>query len=241
MTSDVVQIWWADPTAIPRTCLDAHAARLPPEERAAANRFVFEADRVQSLVARALVRGALSEATGQPSDAWRFERTVCGRPFVAAPELGDVSFSVSHTRALVVCAIGQGPYLGIDVERWGPSLAVEPDPGFLSSAELSDLRAVPEADRRRRLLAYWTLKEAYAKARGLGVRLPFDAVSFHWRAEGVTAAFAPSAAPPPEARWWRFFSGQLASHALAVARSHASPAPLKITFHDGGRLLQEVR
>jgi 4'-phosphopantetheinyl transferase len=40
------------------------------------------------------------------------------------------------------------------------------------------LRALPEDRRRARFFAYWTLKEAYIKARGMGLALPLHAFSF---------------------------------------------------------------
>jgi 4'-phosphopantetheinyl transferase len=90
-------------------------------------------------------------------------------------------------------------------------------PKALSASELADLEARPVAERRTRLLEYWTLKEAYLKARGTGLAVSMRELSFAIddggaRLEAVEAA----ATDPPEA--WAFVRTRpTVEHTLAVA------------------------
>src|SRR5882762_1257835 len=76
-------------------------AILSADERNEARRFRRDTDRQQFVIARALVRLALSHHFPVAAGAWRFDRDRNGRPFIGAPEiLPPVRFSVSHTRGL---------------------------------------------------------------------------------------------------------------------------------------------
>ena len=49
---------------------------------------------------------------------------------------------------------------------------------FCSPAEIADIERQPEEARTLRFLTYWTLKEAYLKARGLGIAVHLADVEF---------------------------------------------------------------
>jgi phosphopantetheine--protein transferase-like protein len=72
--------------------------------------------------------------------------------------------------------------IGIDVEDI--TRTVDTDavaPSVFSPAELADFREAGLEDRRDRFFSYWTLKESYIKARGMGLSLPLDAFWFELR------------------------------------------------------------
>ena len=153
---------------------------LSPEERERHDRLMFAADRRDFAAAHALVRRRLSAAGGVPPGDWRFGAAPGGKPYVANAGAPDLVCNLSHTRALVACAVARGPLdLGIDVENLdagrNPSGIAE---RYFTPAERSWIAAAGEADRSIRFVELWTLKEAWLKATGAGVGAGLDAVSF---------------------------------------------------------------
>ncbi|WP_428268384.1 4'-phosphopantetheinyl transferase family protein [Haliangium sp.] len=195
-----VQVW----TSVPETLMDAGARRrclalLSEDEQARMNRFRFERDRHLYLVAHALVRRVLSRYVDVAPDRWRFVTNQYGRPDIA-PGLSPtpLRFNLSHTRGLVAVAVTLGRDLGVDVEHMFPrSFSLDVAEHFFAPREVAALMALPEHARRDRFFAYWTLKESYIKARGMGLALPLDGFAFHLdRAPEHTDADADADADP---------------------------------------------
>jgi 4'-phosphopantetheinyl transferase len=199
--------------------LAAYLALLAPDERGRHDRFLNERARHEHLVTRALVRTTLSRATGVPPRAWRFKANPHGRPEIAEPAgFRHLRFNLSNTRGLVACALALGRQVGIDVESLdrGADL-LEISSRFMAPAEAADIRACPEADRAHRFFSYWTLKEAYIKARGLGLSIPLDQFAFDLRdPAGPRVTFDP--ALDDDADRWTFARYQpTGRHLMAVA------------------------
>ena len=73
---------------------------------------------------------------------------------------------------------------------------------------------MPAAQQRKTFLALWTLKEAYLKARGVGLSEPLSEFSFKLNPPSI--AFSNADANRPE--HWFFAQQELASsHLLAIA------------------------
>ncbi len=192
---------------------DAALALLPDEDHARLARFRFDVDRQQALASRALQRRALSSCAGVEPGAWRFIAGSHGKPAILAPA-SRLAFNVSNTRGLVACAVTLDRQVGLDVEPLRDDAPVEIVDSHFAPAERAALRALPAAEQPRRFVELWTQKEAYIKARGLGLELPLDRF---W--------FTPGLGIDPEldddaARWqcalWSPTAGHLA--ALCVAR-----------------------
>jgi 4'-phosphopantetheinyl transferase len=205
---------------IPRALPPELAARLrtalPEEERARHERYGHEGAAGEFLCGRALLRAALSTWSPVPHAAWRFSLNAHGRPAVERPT-SEAHFNLSHTRGLVALALGRDPEVGVDVERLDRAVRpLEVADRFFSPDEVAGLRALPEALHRDRFLALWTLKEAYIKARGMGLALPLRDFSFAPDDDPPSVRFAPSLGD--DAARWRFARVDLGSgHRVAVA------------------------
>jgi 4'-phosphopantetheinyl transferase len=203
--------------------LPRYLAQLTEEERVRHARMRPDPRGDEFLVGRALARKAL--ARHAPGSERGFTAGSHGRL-----ELADagVSFNLSHAEGLVVCAIADS-VVGVDVEKLDES-RTEPAiwENYFAPPEVAALAALPEAQRCHRFFQYWTLKEAYIKARGLGLSLPLREFWFELVGGApIRIAFAPSLADDP-ARW-QFAQQPLGpAHLLAVALRAEEPIALVV-------------
>ncbi|KUN00466.1 4-phosphopantetheinyl transferase [Streptomyces yokosukanensis] len=183
---------------------------LDDQEQQTAGRFLFDRDRRQYLVAHALVRRVLALESGIPEAEAVLWRSSRGRPFLRKPVEGlprggrELDFNLSHADGYNLLGVVRRHRIGVDVERLDRD-----DRGLDSIVESfapEEIAWVTEAargrDRDRRTLRLWTLKEAYAKGRGLGLGLPFDSFAFTLATDRGVLAFRPPDDELPGL--WRF-------------------------------------
>jgi len=177
-----VRLWFADVDAIAADASLALAYRrlMTPDERMREARLRFQRDRDVFLMTRALVRTTLSRFASVAPEDWRFEFNREGKPSVAAchGDARNLCFNVSHTRSLVVMALGRAGTLGVDVEMRSPQVDLGVAEHFFSERETAALRRLDASDRLERFVELWTLKESYVKARGKGLSMPLNGFSF---------------------------------------------------------------
>lgn len=168
---------------------------------------------------------------------WRSAR---GRPLLwpRACELArggaQLDFNLSRAGGYSLLGIVRRHRIGVDVERLE-------DRDERAITTIVRTFAAPERDwveeaahgpaRDRRALRVWTLKEAYSKAQGLGLGLPFDAFVFTLDDERGVRAFTPPA--DDTARPWRFAElepvpGVLVAVAVAVPADDAQDPVLHL-------------
>ncbi|PSM16439.1 MULTISPECIES: 4'-phosphopantetheinyl transferase family protein [Nitratireductor] len=192
---------------------------LSHDERQRHGSFKAESARQQYLAARGLVRTSLSRYRDIAPKDWRFATNRHGRPYIAdCHGVSDLHFSLSHTHGMVVCAVGGVAELGVDVEhraRMGPvdDLAKS----VLAPPEQVRFDALAADRRGAFFFTLWTLKEAYLKARGLGMSLPVEGVWFDVDDVRPMVHFTCAIADDP-ARW-AFRSLRLMGYALGIAVS----------------------
>jgi 4'-phosphopantetheinyl transferase len=223
-SGDDVDVWVVrsdevrDPDVLARC-----AAMLTAGERARHDRFVFAKDRRQFLVTRGMIRTLLGRCLGVDPAACRFEADRYGRPSLTEPAGASVAFNISHTAGLVACAIARHGEIGVDVENAERPVHADLPRRFFSPAEAEALEALPVHERQARFYEYWTLKEAYIKARGMGLSLPLDGFSMRLDGPGPPRVhFLPSL--PDDAASWQFARFRpTPQHCLAVALRRRGP------------------
>jgi 4'-phosphopantetheinyl transferase len=182
INADEIHLWFAFPNEIQDTeLLSAYKKLMTPEEQAQQLRFHFAKHRHQYLVTRALVRTTLSRYIEMDSRHWRFSKNAYGRPeIIASAGMLPLRFNLSHTDGLIICGVVLKQDIGVDVENLERNGAtVDIADRFFSSQETKDLYAIPFEEKRARFFDYWTLKESYIKARGMGLSLPLEQFTFH--------------------------------------------------------------
>ncbi|MDD5100641.1 MAG: 4'-phosphopantetheinyl transferase superfamily protein [Syntrophales bacterium] len=153
-----------------------------------------------------------------------------GKPSID-PNLDSVpiSFSLAHTKGLAVVAVTGGADVGVDAERLDRRVDAPKLSGrFFSPEEVAALQEIPPERLREHFFRYWTLKESYVKARGLGLSLPFDSFSFLLPRE-TPLRIGFSGDDPRHAEDWRFALFRIRSRYLgAVAVAAGRPGPVRI-------------
>jgi 4'-phosphopantetheinyl transferase len=173
-----IHLWFAFPEdAVPAETARAYSSLLCAKELEQVRTLRSEKLRRESLTTRALVRVALEHCTSVPAASWRFRTNPHGKPELE-PECG-ITFNVTNCPDLVACAIAQRSAIGIDAEPAARSAQIlELAEQVFSPVERNCLAHLEPADRLGRALSLWTLKEAYLKARGTGMSLPLEKISF---------------------------------------------------------------
>ncbi len=215
-----VHVWTAVPEDVTDTSARDHCASLlSAAETERMERFHFETDRHTYLIAHALVRTALSRYAPVPPTAWEFDIGQYGRPDIRPGQCdAPLRFNLSHTRGLVAVAVSLDRDIGVDVEHVRPrALSLDVADRYFAPTEVTALRAQPAGAQRDRFFTYWTLKESYIKARGMGLALPLDQFAFDVDSGAdIGIAFDPRLDDDP-ATWWFHASRVSADHRLAVA------------------------
>jgi 4'-phosphopantetheinyl transferase len=187
----------------------AYRALLDAAEREQEPRFYFARDRRRYLVTRALVRTVLSRYVSIDPKEWIFSTNAYGRPEIvnATAKNASLSFNISHTHSLIVLAVTMRRALGVDVENIRTrEVPIDIADRYFATPEVEALTAAPAHEQQYRFFEYWTFKEAYIKARGMGLSLPLDKFSFHYAHDhAVEIAIQPELADD-SARWqfWQF-------------------------------------
>lgn len=160
--------------------LERYRNLLTEEERIQEKRFYFEKDQRRYLITRAMVRTVLSRYAQVEPGQWTFSKNAYGRPEIAQHHAtGDLSFNISHTQSLIVLGVTWGCALGVDTEniqlREAP---VELASQYFAPDEAAAIYDLPEEIQDQKFYQFWTLKESYVKARGMGLSIPLNEFGF---------------------------------------------------------------
>lgn len=188
---------------------------LSDEERARANRFVFDRDRQQSIRARALLRRRLGQVCQRAPEELVFRLNPYGKPLLdlgcaqrGKPPLASVAdlsampveFNLSHTSGAILIGLSDAP-IGVDVEHLGRDFPESIMSTVFTEAECHQLRADPQGIQIAGF-SHWSRKEALIKADGRGLSL--NPASFELAVETMAARDNEFA----RARWFGLIDGQ---------------------------------
>lgn len=225
-----LDLWyaWLDQTA-DGALREEYLALLTGDELARYRRFVFDKDRHQFLVARALCRCALSHYAGVAPVDWRFEQNVYGKPNIVEPAGVSLSFNVSHSHGLVACVVAGERRVGLDVECLDRKMSGLPlARRYFADEEVAALEAAPADRQHAEFFRFWTLKESYIKAHGRGLSIPLRSFAFH-RQSQQPWRLAYHAADGEDPLDWQFATLDLAGRYLvALAIDVADQESLRI-------------
>jgi 4'-phosphopantetheinyl transferase len=163
----------------------------------------------------------------------RFTKNAYGRPEIANSNhcKEKIRFNISYSKDIIVLAVAMNVDIGIDIEF------VDEDTDFflysksiLSEKELWYLTNMPSEARSREFFKIWTLKEAYIKARGLGLAIGVDKLSFRLNAEKIDLCIDEDIDKSADS--WDFFNAELIpSYMISICIKKSANRSSNIMFN----------
>jgi len=175
-----------------------------PEDHAEAKLRQSHTRRQDFLVARATLRALLTHETGRGD--WRICPDANGKPqALTATGIVGPYISLSHTRGLVACVVSEAGLVGVDVEYWRAR-------DFIALADYAFGPQECEEVAQGGISAFyriWTLREAVAKAIGVGLMTTFDGHD--------CVAGAPASGCWMTETWQLFYASPKTNYSFALA------------------------
>ena len=197
-----VQVFLSRCSSIKNDQSYAYRSLLTESEWQRNRRYRFERDRHRDLIARALTRCILGEALGIAAAKVPIVADKKGKLWISPQTSNDpLQFNLSHSGDWIVLVLSRDT-VGVDVEytqRTNDVLAIANH--YFFGDEIAELFAYPEAEQQARFFDYWTLKEAYMKARGEGISLGLSNFGFRLK-DGIQLHIEPVIDDDPDN--WQF-------------------------------------
>ena len=160
---------------------------LPKERKELVDQARNEGIAKKRLYTGAFLQYVLSKETGIPVESLCYQYNQWGKPELDVKRIVDqipldldrlerlksLHFNMSHSGDYAVLVVSDSP-IGIDIEHKSRNYMSLAKRCFCPE-EYAEIEAVmDEEERRKRFLEYWTMKEAYIKYVGEGLRIPLD-------------------------------------------------------------------
>ena len=164
-----IHIWQAS-LAVTPSALQHFARTLSPDEQTRADRFRFPHDSHRFIASRGILRTLLGRYLQTPPEQLQFCYSASGKPALATHLANGLTFNLSHSEDLMLCAIAYSCCVGIDLEHLRPVNNLEDlTQRFFSPKEHAAIHTSPNDLRLRSFFQHWTCKEALLKATGEGL------------------------------------------------------------------------
>jgi 4'-phosphopantetheinyl transferase len=227
LVKDEIHLYFAYPERISESAvLDRYKGLLTAAEQNQMSRYYSATHRHQYLITRALIRSSLSEYFSVAEDQWRFAANTYGKPTICFPDPAPaIRFNISHTNGLIMCGVSLDFDIGVDVEDScrASQAGFEELSQYFSAVEIHALEKLPKKEQRQRFFDYWTLKEAYIKARGMGLAIPLRQFSFLFDSGGLQR-FETDKELGDDATDWQFWQTTLLDrYQVAIAANSRKP------------------
>ncbi|WP_354643034.1 4'-phosphopantetheinyl transferase family protein [Kitasatospora camelliae] len=155
------------------------------------------------LASRVLLRQTAAAAIGTVPELVDLAYHPGGRPYVRGCDQIDIS--LSHTEEVLVVGVTSRGRIGVDVELADRRMAgtASETQGY-TTFELARLDEEPASRRNDLLVRLWTLKEAYSKALGVGLRFRFTEFGFALDGRRGARLVQPDGEPVAGGSAWSF-------------------------------------
>ena len=202
LSTNEVHAWLID-VNVDDSMISELEALLSDDEHSRGMKFRFQADRRRHFVSHGALRQVLSRYLGMAPQRLKFAHGRYGKPCLQGEQAqSDLSFNLSHSGGKALIGVTRGREIGVDIEFIQKEVDWEHlAQRFFAPQEVDMLRGVPQESRNRAFFACWTRKEAYLKAKGLGLNLPLKDFSVSL-APGESAQLLRHETEPGEVERW---------------------------------------
>ncbi len=230
MTADAVDVWRIE---LGRNAgdLQRDARLLSTDEEARAGRFRFDTHRHRFIARRAALRRILGRYLHAPPADLHFQTNRHGKPRLESSS--PVRFSASHTHDLALVAVAERHELGVDIERLDRAVELQRlARRFFAPAEADVIAGCEGAAAVAAFFACWTRKEAYVKARGVGLSMGLDTFEVAIDPAAPVALLRTDDDPAQRRRWSMFHLEPGAGYCGALTVEGADPSIRRWRFAD---------
>ncbi|MFF5448532.1 4'-phosphopantetheinyl transferase family protein [Streptomyces sp. NPDC012888] len=153
--------------------------------------------RYRFVTSRMVLKHTAAEVLRTDPAALDLAYKIGGRPYIRGFDQIDVS--LSHTDDLIAVGVSRNGRIGVDAEPAGRRMSFDLLHGHMCTpAEYAELVRMSQERQASEMLRLWTLKEAYTKALGQGLRLGFTEFGFGLDSG---ALIAPDGSPASRGEW----------------------------------------
>ena len=132
-------------------------------------RFKKKDDQLRFAYAHACLRILCSRYLGQPAPSINFTETLNKKPCIEI-SFGNLFFNLSHSGRKILIAFSNESEVGVDIEQIRPDFKIEE---FMErNYSSNEINSIINLDREAQLnlfFKYWSRKEAWLKATGIGI------------------------------------------------------------------------
>lgn len=201
MSPTEIHVW-----RVPLDTAPTHSELLSPEERDRASHFHAERDRIRYHNAHTALRQVLARYADLEPQALEFQINTYGKPsLINAPA---IEFNLTHSHANALVAVTTSP-VGVDIEHLRADFdVVSLAQRYFAAAEIDLVQTNPD-----RFFEFWTRKEAFIKAIGMGISFPLQGFD--------TCTDRVNIYPPAEpTRWYVQTFHPIPNYIAALVTSH---------------------
>ena len=165
-----VHLWRAS-LKVGTAALDHYRNLLDHHEIVRVNRYSNALSKNRFIAARGILRELLGNYLNQSFEKLEFSRGAQGKPYLKTAQPPPLQFNTTDSRDTSLYVICRSGEIGLDVEFADRQVRHELiAPRRLTPREYDLYLNCPDDERRLFFLCVWTRKEAYGKARGVGMR-----------------------------------------------------------------------
>ncbi|MET9424885.1 MULTISPECIES: 4'-phosphopantetheinyl transferase superfamily protein [unclassified Streptomyces] len=153
--------------------------------------------RYRFVAARLLMKHTAAAALRVDPETLDLAYRLGGRPYLRG--FDQIDLSLTHTGDLMAVGLSRHGRIGVDAEPADRRMRFDLlQAQMCTPTEAAELAPLPEDEQTAQTLRLWTLKEAYTKALGQGMRLGFTEFGFGLRSGRL---LAPDGSPATRGEW----------------------------------------